>query len=138
VVVAIHSHFDLSEAKQTARVLRAFDVARIDSGASDRPADRRSVPLRNRSREGSGRGTCEPCYIGQCPAARLDIDDVTCKAAREHGVLVSIASDAHAGAELADLQNGVRQARRGWLSRADVLNARPLAQVRRLLARTRL
>jgi DNA polymerase (family 10) len=51
---------------------------------------------------------------------------------------VSIASDAHSGAELADVAQGIRQARRGWLCAKDVLNARPLAQVRALLARTRL
>jgi hypothetical protein len=32
---------------------------------------------------------------------------------------------------------GPRQARRGWLRRDDVLNARPLAQVKKLLAGTR-
>jgi histidinol phosphatase-like PHP family hydrolase len=52
------------------------------------------------------------------------MDDILCKAAHEHGVLVSVASDAHSGAELSQLAAGIRQARRGWLGAKDVLNAR--------------
>jgi DNA polymerase (family 10) len=80
-----------------------------------------------------------PCYLElNSQPARLDMDDVMCQAAREHGVLVSIASDAHSGEQFADLSHGIRQARRGWLTAKDVLNTRPLASVRALLARTRL
>ena len=140
VVVAIHSHFDLSEAKQTARVLRAFErpYVSILAHPTGRLIDERA-PYAIDLAKVLAAARARPCYIElNAQPTRLDIDDVTCKAAWEHGVLVSIASDAHAGADLADLQNGIRQARRGWLSRADVLNARPLAQVRKLLARTRL
>lgn len=140
VVVAIHTHFGLSEAKQTSRVLRAFERPYVSILAhptgrliGERPPyaiDVAKVLAAARAR---------PCYLElNAQPARVDLDDVMCKAAREQGVLVSIGSDAHAGVELADLQNGVRQARRGWLTCADVLNARPLAQVRKLLARTRL
>jgi DNA polymerase (family 10) len=64
---------------------------------------------------------------------RLDLDDIHIKAAIERGVRLSIASDAHASDQLANLEGGVRQARRGWARKEDVLNARPLAEVRRLL-----
>ena len=53
--------------------------------------------------------------------------------AREHGVLVSIASDAHSAAQLDLLRYGVTQARRGWLGPEEVLNSRPLAALRELL-----
>jgi DNA polymerase (family 10) len=69
--------------------------------------------------------------------SRLDADDVLCRAAQERGVLVSIGSDAHRGADFACLEGGVRQARRGWLSAADVLNARPLPALLPLLRRER-
>jgi DNA polymerase (family 10) len=52
---------------------------------------------------------------------------------RDRGVLLSIASDAHAAGELDYLSAGVRQARRGWATPADVLNTRSLAELRRLL-----
>jgi DNA polymerase (family 10) len=50
-------------------------------------------------------------------------------------VRVAIDSDAHDAAELENLRYGVGQARRGWLERGDVLNARPLAELRALLRR---
>ena len=51
-------------------------------------------------------------------------------------VLVSIDSDAHSVAQFDNLRYGVNQARRGWLEKADVLNTRPLARLRPLLAHT--
>ena len=67
---------------------------------------------------------------------RLDLIDTACRMAKDHGVLVSIDSDAHSVAELDNLRYGVNQARRGWLEKADVLNTRSLAKLRPLLART--
>jgi DNA polymerase (family 10) len=55
--------------------------------------------------------------------------------AKEEGALVAINSDAHGVRDLENLAFGVGQARRGWLEARDVLNARPLAELRQLLAR---
>ena len=67
---------------------------------------------------------------------RLDLTDVGCRMAKEAGVLVSINSDAHTIADLANLKYGIGQARRGWLEKRDVLNTLPLKEVRRLLKKT--
>jgi DNA polymerase (family 10) len=138
VVISVHSQFGLSEAKQTARVLRALERPCVSILAhptgrllGERPPyaidfERLLRALRER-----------PCYLeinGQ--PKRLDPDDTHVKAARDAGVLLSIDSDAHSGAELAYLDNGIRQARRGWVTRNDVLNARPLNEVRSLLRKT--
>jgi DNA polymerase (family 10) len=61
---------------------------------------------------------------------------VYARLAKDEGVLVSVDSDAHAAVELENLRYGVAQARRGWLERGDVLNARPLRELRPLLRRT--
>jgi len=66
---------------------------------------------------------------------RLDLTDVHCRMAKDEGVLVSINSDAHAVEGFDVLVHGVGQARRGWLEKVDVLNTRPLSEVRRLLGR---
>lgn len=55
---------------------------------------------------------------------RLDIHDEHCRLAKQHGTLVSIGPDAHSPAGLAHVELGVGIARRGWLSRDDVLNTR--------------
>ena len=48
----------------------------------------------------------------------------------------SINSDAHSVFDLENLRYGVGQARRGWLEKKDVVNARPLQSLRPLFKRT--
>jgi DNA polymerase (family 10) len=67
---------------------------------------------------------------------RLDLTDVDCQMAKEEGVIVSINSDAHSVLDFENLRYGVGQARRGWLEKKDVLNARSLHALRPLLKRT--
>ena len=61
---------------------------------------------------------------------RLDLDDVHIKAARDRGVPLSIASDAHSSEQFGFLDGAVRQARRGWAVRQDVINTRALRELR--------
>ena len=44
---------------------------------------------------------------------RLDLNDVDCAAAKTHGILVVISTDAHVTTGLDDMRYGVLQARRG-------------------------
>lgn len=67
---------------------------------------------------------------------RLDLLDTWCRVAKEEGVLVAIDSDAHSVHDFDDLEWGIGQARRGWLTADDVLNTRSLEALRPLLART--
>ena len=135
VVIAIHGHFELSEAKQTTRILRALEHPRVSILAhpSGRLLGEREPyafdfeRLLDAVRE---RG----CFLevnGQ--PSRLDLDDVHIKAAVDRGVRLSIASDAHSADQLANLEGGVRQARRGWARKEDVLNALPLGELRKAL-----
>jgi DNA polymerase (family 10) len=65
--------------------------------------------------------------------ARLDLDDVAVAAAKRHGILIVISSDAHSTSGLDVLRYGVLQARRGGLTAHDVANTRPWKQFRSLL-----
>jgi DNA polymerase (family 10) len=67
---------------------------------------------------------------------RMDLSDVYCQAAKAAGVLISIGSDSHRTTEFDFLRFGIGQARRGWLEKKDVLNTRPLKELRALLRRT--
>ena len=66
---------------------------------------------------------------------RLDLTDTHCRMAKAIGVKVAISTDAHSCGELDFMRYGINQARRGWLEPADVLNARPLHELRQLLQR---
>ncbi len=60
---------------------------------------------------------------------RLDLNATHAAMAKEAGVLVSIAADAHSTADLDNLDYGITIARRAGLSADDVLNTRPLAEL---------
>ena len=68
--------------------------------------------------------------------SRLDLNDMHCKLAGDHGVLVSINTDAHRIRDFANIEYGIGQARRGWLERGDVLNTRNLDELLVLLKGT--
>ncbi len=54
--------------------------------------------------------------------ARLDLDDVYARRARELGIPISINTDSHSEEDFDNLFYGVAIARRAWLTKADVIN----------------
>ena len=54
--------------------------------------------------------------------ARLDLDDVAARSAKEMGIPISINTDSHSEADLDMLHFGVAMARRAWLTKQDVIN----------------
>jgi DNA polymerase (family 10) len=65
---------------------------------------------------------------------RLDLNDLHCKMAKEHGVLVAISTDAHDALQMRDvIRYGVATARRGWLEAKDVVNTRGLRDFMKVL-----
>jgi len=57
-----------------------------------------------------------------CYPERLDLSDVDSRRAKEHGVRMTLGTDAHTPSELEFLPLGVAVARRGWLEASDVAN----------------
>jgi DNA polymerase (family 10) len=136
VVGAVHGKFNLPRARQTERILAAMDnpyftILAHPTGRliGERAAYELDMPaiLRKARRRGIA------VELNAHPD-RLDLTDVHCRMAKDEGVLVAISSDAHSVDGLEVLRYGVGQARRGWLEKKDVLNARPLAELRRLIA----
>jgi DNA polymerase (family X) len=67
---------------------------------------------------------------------RLDLDDVSCAAAKQHGVPIVISTDAHNVEGLDKARYGILQARRGGLTKDDVANTRPWTELRQMLGRS--
>ncbi|RZF24520.1 DNA polymerase/3'-5' exonuclease PolX [Paraburkholderia sp. UYCP14C] len=135
VVASVHSHFGLARAKQTARILRVLDHPYVSilghpTGRLLLEREPMALDLERIIARAAERGCC--LELNSQPQ-RLDLDDVACRAAKQAGVLVSIASDAHSRGALGNLEWGVAQARRAGLSKVDVLNTRPIAQLWPLL-----
>jgi DNA polymerase (family 10) len=65
--------------------------------------------------------------------ARLDLHDIHCAAARQHGIPIVISSDAHSIVGLDVMRYGILQARRGGLTAADVANTRSWSKLQELI-----
>lgn len=138
VVGAIHSQFGLSLQKQTKRILRAMDHPYFSFLAHPsgrlinerQPYEVDMVQVIQKARE------CG-CFLElNANPKRLDLYDTHCQMAKAEGVLIAINSDAHGVNALDHIDFGVGQARRGWLEKDDVLNTRPLKELRKLLQQT--
>jgi DNA polymerase (family 10) len=59
---------------------------------------------------------------------RLDLEPRWIRAARQRGIKFVVSTDAHSIRNLENLPYGVAMARRGWLSRDDILNTLPVKE----------
>jgi DNA polymerase (family 10) len=136
-ICSVHSKFDLSRKEQTERIIRAMDNPYFTILAH--PTGRRigerapyDVDMERVMEAALERG----CFLEiNAHPDRLDLNDVHAKMAKDMGLKLAISTDAHRLDELNYMRYGVGQARRGWLEVRDVLNARPLSDLRSLLKR---
>jgi DNA polymerase (family 10) len=139
VVASIHSHFNLSEADQTNRLIRAIQNPWVS--IIGHPTGRILL-----SREGyqvnmeaviDAAGEHGVCIELNANPLRLDIDWRWLHRARERGVKIPINPDAHAPNGYADMRYGIGVARKGWLTAADVPNTYPAEKLRAFFAQQR-
>ncbi|MGB1817391.1 MAG: DNA polymerase/3'-5' exonuclease PolX, partial [Rubripirellula sp.] len=64
--------------------------------------------------------------------ARLDLNDIHLSAAKRLEIPIVISTDAHSIEGLDVMRYGIKQARRGGLSRQDVGNTRPWTELQQL------
>ncbi len=139
VIAAVHSKFDLSRAKQTERILKAMDnpFVSILAHPTGRLIDEREPYDADMPRVIRKAATAR-CHLElNAHPERLDLLDTYCQMAKAEGVLVCVNSDSHSVHQFDDLRFGIGQARRGWLEKQEVLNTRPLKQLKPLLKRNR-
>lgn len=135
VLGTIHAHFELSEPKQTKRILKAFDNPLLTGLAH--PTARhigKREPIHFDVEKVFGAAAEGGIFLevnGQ--PARLDLNDVLCRHAKDMGVMLALSSDSHSSSDLAKIRFAVGQARRGWVEATDVINTRPLAAFLKLL-----
>ena len=138
VVGAVHSRFNLSNRRQTERIMKAMDHPHFSILAhpSGRLIGRREpyevdmLRIIRKARE-------RRCFLEiNAHPERLDLTDIHCRMAKDEGVLLAVNTDAHSMLDLENARFGVGQARRGWLEKTDVLNTRPYAELRKLLKPT--
>ena len=131
VGAAVHSHFGLSRAEQTRRIIRAMENPHVDiifhlTGRLINTRDPIDLDIDEIVRAAKRTGTV--LEIDAFPD-RLDIKDEHVRKCVEAGVLMSIDSDAHAPEQFSVLKFGIATARRGWASEADIINTLPLKRM---------
>jgi DNA polymerase (family 10) len=139
VIASVHSGFHQDRQQMTDRILRAIDNPHVDilGHPTGRLLLKRSgypVDIEAIIAAAAERGVALEI---NSQVDRLDLSDVQARLARDRGVRLVISSDAHSTAALANTRWGIAQARRGWLTRDDVLNTRPYDELRSLLRRRR-
>jgi DNA polymerase (family 10) len=139
VIASVHSALNQDESAMTDRLLRAIECPWVDVIAH--PTGR-LILKREPSRAQMDRVFDRAAALGvaleiNSQPDRLDLDEVQARRARERGVTLIVDSDAHSPAALGNLRWGVTTARRAWLEPADVLNTRPVGELRASLRRNR-
>jgi DNA polymerase (family 10) len=135
VVVSVHSVFNLSEADMTARVIRAMENKFVTMLAHPtgrlllkREPYQIDIPviLDAAARTGTW------IELNAAPK-RLDLDWRWWPLAKQKGVKCVINPDAHRTERLQDLWFGIGIARKGWLTKDDVVNCLPLGKIENAL-----
>jgi DNA polymerase (family X) len=128
VVASIHSRFNMDESEMTERILKAFQnpYVKIFGHPTGRLINQREPYHLDMEKiiDGAVRHKIALEIDGQ--PSRLDMYDYYCKMAKEKGAKMTCDSDGHAIAQRSFLSYGISVARRGWLTKKDVLNTLPL------------
>ena len=130
VVASVHSKFDLPEAEQTARVLRALANPNVHILAhpTGRKLLRRDPYKIDLAQIFTAAARLGVAVEHNAAPARTDLSDAHMRLAKSLGCTIAVNTDAHAIDELDHMQHGIVQLRRAWLSAGDVLNTAPTAE----------
>lgn len=132
VVASVHSHFTLTEAEMTRRIVRAIEnpFVNIIGHPTGRLLGRRPMYALNLEEIIAAAAANQTALEINGSPHRLDLDPKFVRMAKEADVLLSVNTDAHAIGQLAHRHSGVNVARRGWLTKADVINTYTLETLR--------
>ena len=139
VVVSIHSVFNLSEAEMTRRIIRAISnrfVTILAHPTGRLLLQREPYVLDMPAVLDAAAETGTWVELNAAPK-RLDLDWRWWPLAKEKGVKCVINPDAHRAERLEDLWFGVGIARKGWLTKNDVMNCLSLGKIEEELKRKR-
>jgi DNA polymerase (family X) len=131
VMASVHSSFDNDP---TGRVLAALESPHVDciGHLTSRKIGKRgpsTIEVEKVVEAALATGTF--LEINSQPD-RLDLRDANARLAGEAGLTLVISSDGHSTGALSYVELGVAQARRAWLTKDQILNTRPWAEIEQL------
>jgi DNA polymerase (family 10) len=138
VIASVHSYMSLTSEEMTDRYLRCLEnpYVKVIGHPTGRVLLHRDAFVYNFetiAAEAARRGVA--MEINASPE-RLDLHASLIRIAKSKGCRFTISTDAHHPKHMANMQYGVRMARRGWLTRGDVLNTLPYEEFRSALRKS--
>ncbi len=130
VIGSVHSYMNLEAAEMTGRLLRALECPhlRIFGHPTGRVLLHRDPFPFDFERVAAEAARRNVWLELNASPERLDLSAPLLRVAKSKGAKFIISTDAHHPKHLANMQYGVRMARRGWLGPDDVMNTLPLAK----------
>ncbi len=131
VMASVHSSFDNDP---TGRVLHAMESPHVDCVGhltSRKIGKRDPSTIAVEKVVGHALETGTFLEINSQPD-RLDLRDAHARLAGEAGLMLVVSSDGHSAGALGYVDLGIAQARRAWLTKEQILNTRPWAEIERL------
>jgi len=135
VIAAVHSSMNQEQTKMTERILRAMRSPHVDVLAHPTCrllGEREPITADLEAIFRAALDTDTALEINAMPS-RLDLKDIHAFRARELGVKLIIATDAHSTSHLDLIRFGVGMARRGWCQAEHILNTKPIDELEAFL-----
>ncbi len=130
-LASIHTNLSMSREEMTKRIITAFETGYVSVWAH--PTDRiiNERPSINVDLDKVFESAKENNIVMEIDALpdRLDLNDENIFKARKYGLKFSIDTDSHSTSNFELLRYGVGMARRGWLTKNDVVNTMSYDQV---------
>jgi DNA polymerase (family 10) len=135
VIAGVHSSFKMEKNKMTERIIRAMKNPNVDiishpTGRLIQKRDEYQIDFDKILRVARESKTI--LEINAFPE-RLDLNDQNIRRAKEAGVKMIINTDSHHKDQLRFIEFGIAQARRGWATKKDIVNTRPVDEFLKLL-----
>jgi DNA polymerase (family 10) len=136
-VASVHNLFTLDKEEQTKRIIKAIENEHVDmvGHLTGRLLNKREPYEVDIAKIIDAAAANDTIIELNANPWRLDLDWRWWRRASEKGVLTSINPDAHDIEQLGFAAHGVRIARKGWLTKENVLNTRSLPEVLKWLGR---
>jgi DNA polymerase (family 10) len=139
VVASVHTSFGMGEQAMTDRMVAAIEHPLVDviGHPTGRKIELRSPYAIDMERVIEAAARSHTMLEINAAPDRRDLNEIHARAAAGAGVLIVVDSDAHSVRNLDLMRFGIATARRAWLTRDQVANTRPWAELQKLRKRSR-